>query len=64
MQPNDHLEMSRNFGPALERNRVFAGEGRQEGAVVFPRLGLFVITCLDPRLNPATFSACPSATRS
>jgi carbonic anhydrase len=55
MQPNEHVEMSRNVGPALERNRVFAAEGRQEGAVVFPRFGLFVITCLDPRVDPAHF---------
>jgi len=55
MPANDHLEMSRNVGPALERNRLFAAEGRQEGAVVFPRLGLFVITCLDPRVDPAHF---------
>src|SRR5437763_12236319 len=55
MQANDHLEMSTNVGPALERNRVFAAEGGQEGAVVFPRLGLLVITCLDPRVDPAHF---------
>jgi len=55
MQANDHLEMSRNVGPALERNRRFAAERGQEGAVVFPRLGLFVITCLDPRVDPAHF---------
>jgi carbonic anhydrase len=55
MQANDHLEMSRNVGTALERNRLFAAERRQEGAVVFPRLGLFVITCLDPRVDPAHF---------
>ena len=30
-------------------------KGGQEGAVVFPRLGLFVITCLDPRVDPAHF---------
>ncbi len=55
MQADDHLEMSRNVGPALERNRRFAAEGGQEGAVVFPRLGLLVITCLDPRVDPAHF---------
>jgi carbonic anhydrase len=42
-------------GPALERNRVFAAEGGQQGAVVFPRLRLLVITCLDPRVDPAHF---------
>jgi carbonic anhydrase len=55
MQANDRLEMSRNVGPALDRNRVFAAEGGQEGAVVFPRLGLLVLACLDPRVDPAHF---------
>ena len=41
--------------PALERNRTFAAAGGQEGAVVFPNLRLFVITCLDPRVDPAHF---------
>ena len=40
---------------ALERNRAFAAAGRHEGAVVFPDLRLFVITCLDPRVDPAHF---------
>ena len=53
MQANDRLEISTNVGPALERNRVFAAEGGQQGAGVFPRLGLFVVTCLDPRVDPA-----------
>jgi len=44
-----------NFDPALERNRTFAAAGRQEGAVVFPDLRLLVITCLDPRVDPAHF---------
>src|SRR5579859_6737462 len=38
---------------ALERNRAFAAAGGHEGAVVFPALRLFVITCLDPRVDPA-----------
>jgi carbonic anhydrase len=38
---------------ALERNRAFAAAGGHEGAVVFPDLRLFVITCLDPRVDPA-----------
>ena len=41
--------------PALERNRMFASAGGHEGAVVFPNLRLFVITCLDPRVDPAHF---------
>jgi carbonic anhydrase len=38
---------------ALERNRAFAANGGHQGAVVFPNLRLFVITCLDPRVDPA-----------
>src|ERR671933_1725490 len=40
---------------ALERNRAFATAGGHEGAVVFPHLGLLVVTCLDPRVDPAHF---------
>ena len=40
---------------ALDRNRAFAAAGGHEGAVVFPNLRLFVITCLDPRVDPAHF---------
>jgi carbonic anhydrase len=40
---------------ALERNRAFVAAGGHEGAVVFPKLRLFVITCLDPRVDPAHF---------
>jgi carbonic anhydrase len=42
---------------ALERNRAFAAAGGHRGAVVFPNLRLFVITCLDPRVDPAHFLA-------
>ena len=44
-----------NIDSALQRNRVFAAAGGHQGAVVFPELGLFVITCLDPRVDPAHF---------
>ena len=44
-----------NIDPVLERNRAFAAAGGHEGAVVFPNLRLFVITCLDPRVDPAHF---------
>ncbi len=40
---------------ALERNQAFAAAGGHRGAVVFPTLRLFVITCLDPRVDPAHF---------
>ena len=42
-----------NIDPALERNRAFAAADGHRGAVVFPNLRLFVITCLDPRVDPA-----------
>jgi carbonic anhydrase len=42
-----------NIDRVLERNRTFAAAGGHEGAVVFPNLRLFVITCLDPRVDPA-----------
>jgi carbonic anhydrase len=38
---------------AIERNRAFAASGGHEGAVVLPQLRLFVVTCLDPRVDPA-----------
>jgi carbonic anhydrase len=44
-----------NVEAALERNRAFAAAGGHRGAVVFPNLSLFVITCLDPRVDPAHF---------
>jgi carbonic anhydrase len=44
-----------NVEAALERNRTFAAAGGHQGAVVFPNLRLFVITCLDPRVDPAHF---------
>jgi carbonic anhydrase len=40
---------------AIARNREFAAAGGHRGAVVFPKLRLFVITCLDPRTDPAHF---------
>jgi carbonic anhydrase len=40
---------------ALERNRDFAAANGHEGAVVFPDLRLFVVTCVDPRVDPAHF---------
>src|ERR1700742_3462411 len=38
---------------ALQRNTAFAAAGGHDGAVVFPALRLFVIACLDPRVDPA-----------
>jgi len=44
-----------NIETALARNRAFAAAGGHQDAVVFPNLRLFVITCLDPRVDPAHF---------
>jgi carbonic anhydrase len=38
---------------ALARNRAFAAADGHEGASLFPSLGLLVVTCLDPRVDPA-----------
>jgi carbonic anhydrase len=38
---------------AYARNLAFAVAGGHEGASMFPSLGLFVVTCLDPRVDPA-----------
>ena len=46
---------SAGIDSAMERNRAFAEAGGYEGAVVFPNLRLFVITCIDPRVDPAHF---------
>jgi carbonic anhydrase len=40
---------------ALGRNRDFAARGLHEGQVVFPKLQLFVVACIDPRTDPAHF---------
>lgn len=44
-----------NLAAALARNRAFAAADGHKDAVVFPTLRLFVITCLDPRVDPAHF---------
>jgi carbonic anhydrase len=44
---------TRSIEPALERNRAFAAAAGYEGATVFPKLNLIVVTCLDPRVDPA-----------
>jgi carbonic anhydrase len=38
---------------AVERNRAFAEGGGYKGATPIANLRLFVITCLDPRTDPA-----------
>jgi carbonic anhydrase len=55
--PQAHRAPSEEGGEGIEavlaRNRDFAAAGGHEGAVVLPNLRLFVITCLDPRVDPA-----------
>ncbi|WP_272473111.1 carbonic anhydrase [Baekduia alba] len=38
---------------ALARNHAFATAGGHRGATIMPALRIYVITCLDPRLDPA-----------
>ncbi|HVU77957.1 MAG TPA: carbonic anhydrase [Gaiellaceae bacterium] len=38
---------------ALDRNRAFAAAAGHEEARMFPALRLLVLTCLDPRVDPA-----------
>ena len=44
-----------NVDPLLERNRAFAATGAHAGLSIMPNRPLFVVTCLDPRLDPAAF---------
>jgi carbonic anhydrase len=48
-------QLAAGIDTALARNRDFATAGGHEGAVVFPNLRLFALTCLDPRVDPAHF---------
>lgn len=41
------------MGPLLERNRTFAETGVHEGLTPIPRHQVFVITCIDGRVDPA-----------
>jgi carbonic anhydrase len=47
--------MTSRIDSLLERNRAYADAGRHEGATIFPELRLFVLTCIDPRVDPAHF---------
>jgi carbonic anhydrase len=44
-----------NLRPLLERNRAFATTGAHAGLAIMPRQQVFVVTCLDPRVDPAAF---------
>ena len=41
--------------PLLENNQAFAAAGGHEGVNVMPRHSVFVVSCLDPRTDPAGF---------
>jgi carbonic anhydrase len=47
--------MTSNLRPLLERNRAFAATGAHAGLVIMPRQQVFLVTCLDPRVDPAAF---------
>ncbi|MBS1878603.1 MAG: carbonic anhydrase [Actinobacteria bacterium] len=51
--PSPGRKPATGMAAALARNREFAAATGHEGAVVLPNLRLFVITCLDPRVDPA-----------
>ena len=44
-----------NLSPLLERNQAFAASERHVGVGILPKQQVFVITCLDPRVDPAAF---------
>jgi carbonic anhydrase len=44
-----------NLDPLLERNRAFAATGAYAGLPMMPDQPVFVVTCLDPRVDPAEF---------
>jgi carbonic anhydrase len=48
----EQLEVA-SFETARARNRAFAAAGGYERATMFPALRLLVVTCLDPRVDPA-----------
>ena len=52
-QPGSQRLEGAGLETALARNRAFAAAAGHEGASMFPALRLFVVTCLDPRVDPA-----------
>jgi carbonic anhydrase len=44
-----------SLGPLLKRNRAFAASGSYAGLAIMPRQQVFLVTCLDPRVDPAAF---------
>jgi carbonic anhydrase len=53
-QTIDYFKVT-NLQPLLERNRAFAATGTHTGLAMMPRQPVFVVTCLDPRVDPAAF---------
>jgi carbonic anhydrase len=52
-RPSGPRDRDAGIDTALERNRAFAAAGGHDGASMFPSLRLLVVTCLDPRVDPA-----------
>jgi carbonic anhydrase len=48
-------ELMSNLRPLLERNHAFAATGAHAGLAIMPRQPVFLVTCLDPRVDPAAF---------
>ena len=44
-----------HINPALDRNREFAASGAYRDVTIMPKLNLLVVTCLNPRVDPAAF---------
>ena len=44
-----------NLDPLLDRNRAFQATGAYAGLSLMPKHPVFVVTCLDPRVDPAGF---------
>lgn len=44
-----------NLAPLLQRNQTFAATAEHANLTPIHRLRLFVITCVDPRVDPARF---------
>ena len=45
-----------NLAPLLDRNRAFASTGARQNMPplpFIPRLNLYIVTCIDPRVDPA-----------
>jgi carbonic anhydrase len=44
-----------NLDPLLERNKAFARTGAHQGLSPMPSHQLFIVSCIDPRVDPAHF---------